>query len=125
MGNVLGLDHVSVIVKDAEHALKFYQTVLGLEVLPRPELGFPGYWLDLGHGQSLHIMQLPDPDSESERPLHGGRDRHFALRVDSIDAFAEQLEQMELEFTRSRSGRRALFTRDPDENALELFEWQS
>ncbi|WP_178862352.1 VOC family protein [Thiomicrorhabdus cannonii] len=124
MAKVLGLDHVSIIVKDADAALEFYQTLLGLEKLDRPELGFPGYWLDLYHGQSLHIMQLPDPNSDTQRPEHGGRDYHFALRVDSIETFAEKLQQWQLPFTRSRSGRKALFAKDPDNNAFELFEYR-
>lgn len=122
MASVLGLDHVSIIVKDGDASLRFYQQLLGLKLLPRPELGFPGYWLDLFAGQSLHIMQLPNPNADTHRPEHGGRDFHFALRVDSIDAFAERLRAMGAPFTQSRSGRRALFVKDLDNNAFELFE---
>lgn len=120
---VLGLDHVSIIVADAERARRFYQKVLGLELMARPDLGFPGYWLDLGGGRSVHLMELPDPcEGITERPAHGGRDYHFALRVDDIEAFACHLEAQGVAFTRSRSGRSALFLRDPDGNALELVE---
>lgn len=119
---VLGLDHVSVIVQDAERALAFYKEILGLETMSRPLLGFPGYWLDLGAGQSIHLMQLPNPYAGCEKPEHGGRDVHFALRVDNVAAFAEKLEVQGVPFTRSRSGRAALFFRDPDGNAIELFE---
>ena len=124
MAKVLGLDHVSIIVKDADAAVTFYQALLGLEKLERPALGFPGYWLDLYNGQSLHIMQLPNPNADTQRPEHGGRDYHFALRVDSIEMFALKLEQLHMPFTRSRSGRKALFAKDPDNNAFELFEYQ-
>ncbi|MBD3754170.1 MAG: VOC family protein [Gammaproteobacteria bacterium] len=124
MAKVLGLDHVSIIVKDADAAVTFYQALLGLEKLERPALGFPGYWLDLHNGQSLHIMQLPNPNTDTQRPEHGGRDYHFALRVDSIEMFALKLEQLQMPFTRSRSGRKALFAKDPDNNAFELFEYQ-
>jgi catechol 2,3-dioxygenase-like lactoylglutathione lyase family enzyme len=124
MAKVLGLDHVSIIVKDADAAVTFYQALLGLEKLERPALGFPGYWLDLYNGQSLHIMQLPNPNADTQRPEHGGRDYHFALRVDSIEMFALKLEQLQMPFTRSRSGRKALFAKDPDNNAFELFEYQ-
>lgn len=122
MAKVLGFDHVSILVKDADQALDFYQTLLGLPLMDRPALGFPGYWLDLLNGQSLHLMQLPNPYQDASRPEHGGRDVHFALRVDSIEAFATILDQADIVYTRSRSGRRALFIRDPDQNAFELFE---
>jgi len=119
---VTGLDHVSIIVSDAEQARDFYQHMLGLEMLPRPELGFPGYWLDLNDGRSLHLMQLPDPYAGIPRPDHGGRDMHFALRVDDLQWHAERLQALDIPFTRSKSGRKALFFRDLDGNAVELFE---
>lgn len=122
MANVIGLDHVSIIVKDADASLQFYQSLLGLQKQVRPELGFPGYWLDLHRGQSLHIMQLPNPCTANDRPEHGGRDVHFALRVDALLAFQSRLDSMGVNYTLSRSGRRALFARDPDHNAFELFE---
>jgi len=121
MAKITGFDHVSILVKNAEIALNFYHEILGLPLLNRPDLGFPGYWLDLQNGQSLHIMQLNNPYS-GIKPEHGGRDYHFALRVDSIEGFVKKLNQMNLEYSLSKSGRKALFTRDPDGNALELFE---
>lgn len=123
MANVIGLDHVSILVKDAEASLAFYQTLLGVGLLERPPLGFPGYWLDLKAGQSLHIMQLDNPDAKSVRPEHGGRDFHFALRVESIAPFIERLEQLGCGYTKSRSGRKAVFSHDVDNNAFELFEY--
>ena len=125
MAKVLGFDHVSVIVKDAEKSLAFYQELLGLELLERPNLGFPGYWLDLKAGQSLHIMQLDNPNEGSIRPEHGGRDFHFALRVDSIDDYLKILQSKDVSFTKSKSGRKAVFIKDLDNNAFELFEFQS
>jgi len=121
MAKVTGFDHVSILVKNAEISLSFYNEILGLPLLNRPDLGFPGYWLDLQNGQTLHIMQLDNP-YKGVKPKHGGRDYHFALRVDSIAEFVESLEKMNLEYSLSKSGRKALFTRDPDDNALELFE---
>ena len=117
---VHGVDHVSLLVSDARQARDFYVEVLGLAELPRPDLGFPGAWLSLGGGQALHLLELPDPDPREGRPGHGGRDRHFALRVETTAPFAERLAAKGLAFTTSRSGRDALFFRDPDGNAVEL-----
>lgn len=126
MATVLGIDHVSLLVSDAERSKQFYQKILSLPVLERPDLGFPGYWLGLGSNQTLHIMELPNPEGVKEEqrniPVHGGRDRHFALTVDSVKAFVIRLNAEGLTFTESRSGRPAIFFRDPDGNALELFE---
>lgn len=123
MSEVLGLDHVSIIVADAEKSREFYQTLFGLELLTRPDLGFPGYWLDLKAGQSLHIMQLDNPNQNTLRPQHGGRDFHFALRVKSIAFYKERLDERGLAYTVSQSGRKALFLKDLDNNAFELFEY--
>jgi len=125
MSKVLGFDHVSILVKDAEESLQFYQELLGVSLLDRPQLGFPGYWLDLLNGQGLHLMQLDNPYAEAVRPEHGGRDVHFALRVDSVEGFKTILQQKGIAFTESRSGRKAIFVRDPDQNAFELFEVNS
>jgi glyoxylase I family protein len=122
MTRVTGLHHVSLIVADTARALAFYREILGLEVdHSRPDLAFPGVWLRLGDCQ-LHLLQLANPDSVGDRPAHGGRDRHTAVSVDDLDGFAVRLEQAGLPFTLSKSGRRALFCRDPDGNAWELIE---
>jgi len=117
---VRGVDHVSLLVAETDRAERFYREVLGLKTLARPDLGFPGAWLSLGGGQALHLLELPNPDPEGDRPAHGGRDRHFALRVAATAPFAERLDRHGVAFTRSRSGRDALFCRDPDGNAVEL-----
>lgn len=113
--------HVTFLVADLERARAFYEGVLGLVVdSSRPDLGFPGVWYALDEGQQIHLMRLPDPEAGLTRPEHGGRDRHVALAVDDIDALAGRLEAAGISCTRSRSGRAALFCRDPDGNALEF-----
>jgi glyoxylase I family protein len=122
MTSVNGLHHVSLIVADTARALEFYQDILGLKLDPsRPGLAFPGAWLALGDRQ-LHLLELPNPDPVAGRPAHGGRDRHTAVSVSSLDGFARRLEEAGISYTMSKSGRRALFCRDPDGNAWELIE---
>ena len=122
MSKVRELHHVSLLVADTAQALDFYQNTLGLEIdHSRPDLAFPGAWLHLGDRQ-LHLLELTSPDPVTDRPAHGGRDRHTAVTVDNLDGFATRLEQAGIPYTLSRSGRRALFCRDPDGNAWELVE---
>ena len=124
MTEIAGLHHVSLIVADTTRALAFYRDILGLQPdQRRPDLGFPGAWLRLGDRQ-LHLLQLPNPDPVVDRPRHGGRDRHTAVSVDDLDGFVARLKQADIPFTLSKSGRRALFCRDPDGNAWELIERQ-
>lgn len=121
--NIVKLHHASFIVEDLSIALAFYHEVLGLDIdESRPDLGYPGAWLTLPQQQQLHLMQLPDPDKNSERPEHGGRDHHIAFYVNSIQNIIESLEGLGMTFTKSKSGRQALFCRDPDGNALEFIQ---
>lgn len=116
------LHHVSVIVADTARALGFYRDLLGLQVVPdRPDLGYPGAWLIVGNRQ-IHLLELPNPDATEGRPAHGGRDRHVALTVDAIGPLGAALDAAGVAYTTSRSGRRALFCRDPDGNAIEVIE---
>jgi len=122
MSEKVRIHHVSLIVSDTERSVTFYRDLLGL--IPdqdRPDLGYPGAWLWVGD-QQIHLLELPNPDPLQGRPRHGGRDRHLALTVQDIESLTLRLEQAGIPFTRSRSGRRAIFCRDPDANALELIE---
>ncbi len=115
-----GFHHASLIVADTGRALAFYRDLLGLAVESvRPDLGYPGAWLNLGR-QQIHLLELPNPDPVSGRPEHGGRDRHLAFRVRDFDALIQRLESAGISYSASRSGRKALFCRDPDGNALEF-----
>ena len=122
MSEFLAIQHVSVIVTDTERALVFYRDVLGLPADPqRPDLGYPGVWLTIG-AQQIHLLELHNPDPVTGRPAHGGRDRHCALTLRDLDALRRRLEAAGIPYTLSKSGRRALFCRDPDGNALEFIE---
>ena len=122
MSEFLAIQHVSVIVADTQQSLRFYRDVLDLPEDPqRPDLGYPGAWLTIG-AQQIHLLELPNPDPVTCRPAHGGRDRHCALTLRDLDALRRRLEAAGIPYTLSKSGRRALFCRDPDNNALEFIE---
>jgi glyoxylase I family protein len=116
------IHHASLIVADTERSLRFYRDLLGLALDPqRPDLGYPGAWLQVG-GRQIHLLELPNPDPTEGRPDHGGRDRHLALRVADLAPLVSRLAAAGIPYTTSRSGRSALFCRDPDGNALEFVE---
>lgn len=122
MNEITGIHHASVLVGDLARALHFYVDVLGIKLDPsRPSMPFEGAWLTLGD-QQIHLLQLPNPDPLDDRPEHAGRDRHTALNVRGLDAVVSRLEQAGIAMTHSRSGRHAVFCRDPDGNGIELVE---
>jgi glyoxylase I family protein len=123
MSDITALLHAGLLVSDLARAKVFYESVLGLKRIPdRPALPYPGEWYDLGNGQQLHLMNLPNPDAASVRPEHGGRDRHIALAVTNMAALKSRLDAAGVTYTTSKSGRAALFCRDPDLNTLEFVE---
>jgi glyoxylase I family protein len=120
---ISALLHATFLSADLERSRMFYEKVLGLSANPaRPDLGFPGVWYDVGMEQQIHLMRLPDPEAGLLRPGHGGRDRHVALAVDDLEELKRRLDAENISCTLSKSGRRALFCRDPDGNALEFVE---
>lgn len=122
MSELVSLLHASLLVTDLARARAFYEGVLGLKPNPaRPDMSFAGVWYDVGAGQ-IHLINLPNPDPVTGRPEHGGRDRHTTLGVTDFATMQTRLDTAGLAYTLSRSGRAALFVRDPDGNALELVE---
>jgi glyoxylase I family protein len=117
--------HASLISTDLAKSREFYEGVLGLRPDPnRPNMNFDGVWYDVAPNQQIHLLMLPNPEAGLQRPVHGGRDRHVALAVTDITNLIARLDQTKIVFTLSQSGRRALFCRDPDDNALEFIEIQ-
>jgi glyoxylase I family protein len=114
------LHHTSLMISDLEASIKFYTEIIGLTRMERPDLGFPGAWFQLGENQQLHIILLPNMDPTSGRPEHGGRDRHVALIVDDFAAVKKSLDEHNVFYSMSKSGRKALFVRDLDANAVEI-----
>ena len=123
MSEMTALLHAGLLVSDLARAKAFYESVIGLQPsTARPDLPYPGEWYELGGGQQLHLMGLPNPDAASVRPEHGGRDRHIALGVRDMTALKARLNAAGVTYSVSKSGRAALFCRDPDANTLEFVE---
>lgn len=119
---ITGFLHASLLVSDLGKARAFYEGVLGLLPSPnRPTMEFEGVWYEIGM-QQIHLLVLPNPDPVGGRPAHGGRDRHIALAIASIEQARLAMDAAGILYTQSRSGRAALFCRDPDGNAVELIQ---
>jgi catechol 2,3-dioxygenase-like lactoylglutathione lyase family enzyme len=109
-----GVHHVSLNVRDAEEAVRFYREVLGLEQIPRPEFGFPGFWLRSG-GQEIHLIQVADH--------HAPDGQHFAFRVDDIERVVADIRRHGVEVSdpfRIPGAGRQSFLKDPSGNLIEL-----
>lgn len=122
MIKITQLHHASLLVGNLDTSRRFYEGILGL--LPsdkRPEMAVDGVWYEVGSAE-LHLIHSAHATSPSSSALPTGRDKHIALGVANIAAVKLALEAAAIPFTISRSGRRALFCRDPDGNVLEFVE---
>ncbi len=122
--NYIALHHGSLVVQDLPGAVDFYCRILGMQHnTSRPDMVFDGAWLDIG-AQQIHLLKLPRTEfyPESGPPEHAGRDRHLAIHVRDVAVIKASLQNHDIAFTMSRSGRQALFCRDPDGNGLEFIQ---
>jgi len=113
--------HVSFAVRDLERSREFYEQVLGLAPIPRPELGLPGVWYGAGNVE-VHLIATP-AGADVGRPPPGLSPlaNHTAFAIDDYAATLAQLRARGIEVLESRPGvGPQLWIRDPDGNVIEL-----
>lgn len=119
------LSHIALNVSDIEASLKFYQNILGFQIVFRQELP-----AGMGRVAGLHIpdvmaielIQLAGPDGESKKVDTTEQCTRIVLSVEDIAAAKSTLEnsgvkdlsEMELD------GIEMLFFPDPDNRSIEL-----
>ena len=112
---VADIHHVSLNVADVDRALALYRDVLGMQVLPRPELPVDGVWLDAGNGRQGHLIVADVPDD---------RGQHVAFAVADLDAIVATLRDAGVRIGDPMpvgdTGIRQAFAIDPDGNRLEF-----
>ena len=110
----LGIHHVSINVNDVAELERFYCEVLGLEKLPRPDLGFAGAWLRTGQ-QEVHLL-----GKSSGAPLP---EQHYAFLISDADELLLRLAEHDIE-PRSVGEIpgvcRQIFVHDPSGNLVEF-----
>jgi catechol 2,3-dioxygenase-like lactoylglutathione lyase family enzyme len=83
------IHHVSLPVTDLEHSRAFYEEVLGLTEIERPQSDSPGAWYRLGKSQ-LHLIAGDNPTIRKGKEVDP-QDMHVALRVNSYSEMREFL----------------------------------
>ncbi|PSB41766.1 VOC family protein [Chamaesiphon polymorphus] len=110
--------HAATIVSNLDRAIAFYSGVLGLQRVDR-NLNYPGAWFQIGDFQ-IHLIENADRADAKIDLNVSTRNPHIAFAVGDLDAAKQQLLAANCVVKMSNSGRAALFTQDPDGNAIEL-----
>jgi catechol 2,3-dioxygenase-like lactoylglutathione lyase family enzyme len=106
------LQHTSIRVRDVDRSRRFYEGLLGLTAVERPDLGVPGRWYGLGAGQ-LHLIAC-EPLGMAIDPSGP----HFAIEVEDLDAARRELAAAGSQVL--DPGGDQLWVLDPDGNTVEL-----
>lgn len=123
---MIKVNHISLVVSDAEKSRDFYMNGLGVKALNRPNFPNPGHWLWLGNVQ-LHLIQSPHAATEA---LHApeastGEVNHIAFEVSDFAAVEARLKELKWSFKKNRvpeCGKivQQLFLQDPDGHYVEI-----
>ncbi len=105
------LNHMSIRTTDMDATQRFYETVLGLTVGPRPPFPFPGLWLYNGSHDNwlnamVHVIGIDPNDPEGLKQYLGDRDLaslrgsgavdHIALFATGLEGMLQHLEQLQV-----------------------------
>ena len=128
------IDHVVLVVRDLEQAIRFYRDVLGCRVLReaewrRGEARFPS--VAIGSGQMLNLHQAGTPvNPEAVNPQAGSGDFCFVAGTPITEVMARLAAHdvaIEIGPVPRMGGRgvvgTSVYFRDPDGNLLEIMAY--
>ena len=120
MGIQVSAHHMSFPVSDLERSREFYEGVLGLRSVPRPDMGtIGGVWYDAGVCE-VHLIETPaGADVGSAPPSLNPLARHAAFSVADYEETLAHLRSHDLEVVESRAAGQ-MWVCDPDGHIIEL-----
>jgi catechol 2,3-dioxygenase-like lactoylglutathione lyase family enzyme len=112
--------HVSFSVADLERSKRFYEGVLGLETLPRPDFGIAGAWYRAGNVQ-VHLIARPESAGAEPPKPFSPIANHTAFGIDDYAKTLSLLRERGVEVLETQPGvGPQMWIRDPDGNVIEL-----
>lgn len=119
-----GFDHIHLRSPDPEATARWYEQMLGAEVLRSMQDGKPRIDLKLG-GQKIFIAQAEAAAAAPPSAPYQGLE-HFGLAVQGLDEAVAELKAKGVHFTmepmQPRPGIRIAFLRGPENVSIELLE---
>ena len=120
MGIKVSAHHMSFPVSNLERSQHFYERVLGLSSIPRPDMGaLRGIWYAAGDCE-VHLIETPaGADVGSAPPALNPMARHAAFSVADYDETLAHMRAHDLDVVESR-GAGQMWVCDPDGHIIEL-----
>jgi catechol 2,3-dioxygenase-like lactoylglutathione lyase family enzyme len=120
---IRALHHTALCVTDLEASKRFYEEVLGLRPVARPEFPFGGAWYELGDGRQLHLIVHEHPLTLRGTRAIDLRDSHVAFRIADYEAALRHLRAHGVECLERPDNVtpwHQLYVTDPDGHIIEL-----
>ena len=119
-------DHIHLRTADPEGMVKWFETMLGAEIIRTTQNGKPRIDMKLGGG-NIFIAPVAAGETVNASPSVPYKPLdHFGLKVTDIDALAAELKKKGVEFTKEphspRPGIKICFLRGPDGVSIELLD---
>lgn len=112
--------HMSFPVTDLVRSRAFYEGVLGLCTIPRPDFGFPGVWYRAGACE-VHLLQVPsDFDAGSPPTTLNPIARHAAFAVPDYEQALAHFRAHGLAVLDTSPEQGQMWIKDPDGHVLEF-----
>ena len=119
------IHHVSLSVSDLERSRAFYEEVLGLETIPRPDLGLGGVWYGAGSAE-IHLIAAPEGADVGRTPgSNNPVAPHLAFAIDDWQKVRDALEARGLEVLAPSAEMGQMWVQDPDGYVIEFIVPQS
>lgn len=126
-----GINHFLIRSNDLEKSRAFYQEVLGMSQVPRPDFPFPGYWLGVAGTAQVHLAPGAIDNASLYfigTPPHAANDNsgvidHVAFLASDPLALVQHLKKLNVPYRPrylSDSKLFQLFVKDPDGITVEL-----
>lgn len=125
---VFGIQHAAIKTQNLAATNRFYTEVLGMQLVARPPMTFPGSWLSMGE-TLIHVLAGPNClNRDGSTPHGGGALDHIAVGAVGFDEFRRKLIEHQLDWRQNalpEAGLWQLFVHDPNGIMIELNFTQS